>query len=421
MRAALLGGAFVFTSTSTARATILLMRKTILYFAGIAFFSSLSAYLVIYVDSSMAEKLLGHAGILPLYATAAIISICLFLSAPTLLSRIGNSFLFFYLSLAQGAALLALSTGSGGITATIALLIHMSTLGALGYTIDLFLEKAMMSEGNTGKIRGVFLSVGNVALVFSPFIAGSVLQVHDLPFLYLLTFFVFCVSTLISLPMLEYFRDPTYTLISRKGIQESLKGPLGMVILCQMILRVFYAWMAILLPLYLHESLGFSWSKIGIILLVSLLPFVLCEAPIGFLADRVSIVRPTVISGFILLAGATMVLSFQAAPGALLVTALLFISRIGASMVEIGTETHFFKQVSAKDEDSIMLFRITQPVGSLLGACLGSIVLLFVPLTGALAFFGAFVFLGIIFAVGIQKSASSTRSRALSCAPGSRC
>ncbi len=352
----------------------------------------------------MAEALAGASSILPLFAISSVISICFFLAAPTLLSRMGNSLFFFILGALQAGSLLLLAINPDPITSTLALVIHMASLGPLGFALDLFLERATDEFPTVGSVRGAFLTAGNMALVISPIIAGFILEIHSFSFMYGLTLFVFCFFFLISLPMLEHYKDPVYSGISLRGIKKALTGSLSSVMYCQLILRIFFSWMAILLPLYLHQSLGFAWQEVGIILTCSLLPFVVFEAPVGFLIDRFFIVRPTVLCGFLILGGATALLAMQNTPTILLVISLLFISRIGAAMIEIGTEAYFFKQVQAKEEDAIMVFRIVQPFGYLCGTAIASALLLFMNLNDGFMLFGIAMIAGAVCSLHLRST-----------------
>ena len=57
----------------------------------------------------------------------------------------------------------------------------------------------------------------------------------------------------------------------------------------------------------------------------------------------------------------------------------MFVTRIGASLVEVTTESYFFKQTKSNDAQIISFFRITRPLAYVTGAILGSLALLYVP------------------------------------------
>ena len=58
---------------------------------------------------------------------------------------------------------------------------------------------------------------------------------------------------------------------------------------------------------------------------------------------------------------------------------LLFLTRVGASLVETTTESFFFKHTRGTDAHIISFFRITRPLSYVIGALLGSLVLLYLP------------------------------------------
>ncbi len=58
---------------------------------------------------------------------------------------------------------------------------------------------------------------------------------------------------------------------------------------------------------------------------------------------------------------------------------LFFITRVGASLVEITTESYFFKQVRGDDPSMINMFRLARPTATLAGVLVGSLSLLFLP------------------------------------------
>ena len=59
-------------------------------------------------------------------------------------------------------------------------------------------------------------------------------------------------------------------------------------------------------------------------------------------------------------------LSFITGKSIVLWSAILFISRIGASIVEVSTETYFFKHVKATNAGYISLFRMTKNLAFLI-------------------------------------------------------
>lgn len=73
----------------------------------------------------------------------------------------------------------------------------------------------------------------------------------------------------------------------------------------------------------------------------------------------------------------------------------MFVTRVGASLVEVTTESYFFKHTRSSDAQIISFFRITRPLSYILGAVVASLSLLYLP-------FGLmFVTLGLLMVLGI--------------------
>jgi hypothetical protein len=99
--------------------------------------------------------------------------------------------------------------------------------------------------------------------------------------------------------------------------------------------------------------------------------------------------------GFVVLAITASWISFMASASILAWMVLMFINRAGASLVEVTTESYFFKHTSGSDANIISFFRLTRPLALIAGSLVGSIALLYLP------FNLIFVILGLLMAVSI--------------------
>jgi len=86
------------------------------------------------------------------------------------------------------------------------------------------------------------------------------------------------------------------------------------------------------------------------------------------------------------------------APVFLTWTLVLFITRIGASLIEISSESYFFKQIDSTDTNIISFFRNARSVAYILAAIIASATLMF------LDFRFIFLVLGIIVLCGLRYS-----------------
>ena len=145
-------------------------------------------------------------------------------------------------------------------------------------------------------------------------------------------------------------------------------------------LNLFYAIAVLYIPLYLYQTMGLSWTKLGLVFTIMLLPFVLLQLPAGLLADKKWGEKEMLIIGHGLMV-LSLVCIFLINSSAVWVWALvLFISRVGAALAESMQETYFYKKVSVRDVDLINLYRRGGAIGWLLGAGAAFILLPFITL-----------------------------------------
>ena len=371
-----------------------------------AFFAALHFYLVAYITSSVIAERLGDQFVAPLFAGGSVLALIVFFSAPRLLRRIGARGFLTLMALIEGAAILGLAGFSGEIATILSVLAHLGFSSLVGFALDLFLEQATDAESVTGNTRGIFFTATNTALVLSPPLMGLIRTSFSFEMVYLASIAFFVVFLIAMIPLYRSFKDSSYNNVSLAGMRFAFMcADIAPTALAHLSLRLFYALAAIYIPLHL-SSLGFSWPQIGLMLGIALLPFALTTLPAGKLADSRFGEKEIMITGFVIMAGATALLSLSLPHSFVLYAGILFVTRMGASLVDITTETHFFRAVSSRDINSITLFRMLQPVGYIIGVTLAAGILLVLPLQSA---FLAFAFL--ILLIGIPAALRITDFR----------
>jgi len=93
-------------------------------------------------------------------------------------------------------------------------------------------------------------------------------------------------------------------------------------------------------------------------------------------------------SGFLLLIVTTASITFLSATTIWPWVALMFINRVGAALVEVTTESYFFKHTKGTDANLISFFRLTRPLGMVIGSLVGSAALLYLPFNLIFVVFG---------------------------------
>jgi fucose permease len=110
------------------------------------------------------------------------------------------------------------------------------------------------------------------------------------------------------------------------------------------------------------------------------------------------------ITGLIIIAIATMFVAKAPTMTFWILAATLFMTRIGASIVEVSTESYFFRRVHHDDTGSIGFFRNTYPFAYIIAPLLSSVVLKFAPLWTLYIALGVICLLGVIVAKDITKT-----------------
>jgi MFS family permease len=242
----------------------------------------------LFISSSFLETFTSEETVGLIYTIASIITALALFGALKLLPILGNYKTTLLLVVLETASLIAMSI-SGSIEWILpAYIIHFVVTTILFFNIDIFLENYTKDSG-TGGIRGFAYSLASIAWMCAPFIAGFVVGTDNLYWR------AFAVGLLFLIPFgliiafaLKDFKDPIYRATS---LLTDLKSVIKnqdkrWIFLSGFLLKVFFAWMVIYTPIYLHEYIGFNFQEIGIIFAVMMLPYILLEWPIGKLEDK---------------------------------------------------------------------------------------------------------------------------------------
>lgn len=275
---------------------------------------------------------------------------------------------------------------------------HQALPPILLFSLDIILEGSIHSEGVTGRIRSVYLTILNTAFLIAPFIATALIFYRSFQNVYLwslASLLIFACVTIEALWRIK-LRKP-------KEIEfgSSLKHFIGQKDLLRIfslnfLLQAFYALMVIYVPIYLRTVIGFGWPQIGLLFTIMLVPFVIFEAPLGRLFDSFQIERDTLMIGFILMAGSTFLMAASHSSSMLIWACLLFISRIGASFVEVSSEYAFFSRVNEQHAEFIGIFRMTEPAAYVLAPLLAGLVTLAAPTASVFEVIAVLALVGLV-------------------------
>ncbi len=356
------------------------MTRRFIYLAG--FFLIFSAALSYYVNSTFLAGLVGAKRVGLVYAAAALLAIISLIAAARLARRFNLLWPSRVLGLTLTAGYLGLALAARSPTIQIQLqlaffLIVYATIVTLSFWLDLQLE-SRSRDAETGRIRGGYLTVINAAILLAPFVSGATLAYGQN---FRLIYGLGALATLPLLYLLFYRFAEQPRLLAGPSLRQKLADSnLRRVLGLDFLLNLFYFVMVIYLPLYLHETLDFGWEKIGAIFTIMLLPFVLIQYPLGWLADRRWGEKEVMIAGLAIAGLATLPIAWLDSRSWLVWAGLLFATRVGASAWEAMKESYLFKHVTAADRAVIGLSRLTSPGAYLIGSLASFLLLKIIPL-----------------------------------------
>lgn len=368
---------------------------------------SIHYFLIIYINSSSLERYFSASTVGFLYIAGSVLGLFLFLTAPYFIARKSTYRYLITVTLLECAVTIGLAQTAVPALVAWFFVLHCSLVPMILYSLDVYLEDATQMESSTGMIRGAYLTLTNIVLVVSPLLTGLLMKNLSFENVY---FF----SALALLPLIwlieKYLmnsepRAPKRTSLSRSLALVFKQKNLKYSISAQFILQFFYAWVVIYLPLYLINKVGFDWQALGLLFTIMLLPFMIFELPVGWIADHKYGEKEFMIFGFIAMSIAASLLTLSYEKTFAIWAILLFFSRFGASFVEVTNESYFFKQVQSDDSDIISLFRMTRPFAYILAPLIATISL------SLLSFSATFWVLGCITLLGSMCAFQITDTR----------
>ncbi len=354
---------------------------------------NLQAFLVAYSNSTYLEQFTTAEVVGLLYTVGSCLSILIFLFISRILKKVGNT--KFTLSIAAILLFSLLVMGTSTFTPFIItfFVIFLVASPLLYMSLDVFSESLIgNNEASTGSRRGLALSLMSLAGAAGPLLVALLVGDNDanLTRTYLAASVAGVAFMTLTLVHFRQFKDPKYKEVRIMHTLQTFFAVRDMrnAFLTHLSLQMFFAWTIIYIPLYLATEIGFSWDKIGTIVGLGLFAYVVCEWPIGWLADRAWGEKELMASGFLLLIVTTASITFLSATTIWPWVALMFINRVGAALVEVTTESYFFKHTKGTDANLISFFRLTRPLGMVIGSLVGSAALLYLPFNLIFVVFG---------------------------------
>lgn len=377
-----------------------------IYFISIIF--TFHTLLVAYINSSYMENYLSPEGVGALFSIGSAVAVIAFLFISRVLRKIGNIKLTIALAMLDVAALVVLGLTDFRATAIVAFVTFLIVNPLLFLNIDIFAESIIGSnESKTGSRRGLTLTLKSIAAVCAPLTMGLIIDgSDDLSPVYFTAAGVFVIFIIFVLVKFKSFEDPHYNHLKlNKSLYQVWKNSdIRNVLLAQLTLQMFFAWAVIYIPLYLSTEIGFAWDTISYIISAGLFAYVILEWPVGVLADKILGEKELMITGFSVLVATASCIAFMSHSSVLTWMILVFMTRVGAALVEVTTESYFFKHMEGDDAPMIGFFRLMRPLSILIGSLLGSAALLYLPFNLIFVVLGMLMIPGIFFALALKDT-----------------
>lgn len=368
-------------------------------------FISFHYSLIVYVNSTFLNNFFSETQISALYIIGSIVNTFLLLNASRISEKIGTYRFAVYCIVIEFISTLGMAVSTTPFLVGLYFMIYVVTISLLLFNMDVFIEDVSKGDSITGSIRATYLTVTNITLVIAPSLVAVLLFKNHYPFVYI-------ASCLFLVPLYYFFKrlkgvkTPTLQHIKvKETLIEYVKNKnLYNIFISNFLLQLFYAYMIIYVPLYLEKYIGFSWSEIGLMFTIMLLPFILFEVPVGEMADDKYGEKEFLTIGFIIMGLATLFISFVTVKVFWIWAVILFITRIGASFVEISSESYFFKQVNPEKTDVMSFFRISRPLSFIVAPLLATVILQFISFQYIFIFIGSVMIMGTYYSLALKDT-----------------
>lgn len=343
------------------------------------FFVSFHYALIIYINSSFLSNIFSDAQVSALYIIASIFTTLTLLNTSRMLEKIGLYRFTLYVVIIEFLCTLGLAVANSPILVGTYFTLHTISIAMILFNMDVYVENVSNDKSIVGEIRATYLTIANATIVLAPIFIAIIVTDSIYSYIYLLS----SISIIPLYFLIKKFKDiihkPVAHMQIRQAVMDYMKDiDLYNVFVAQFILQLFYAFMIVYTPLYLQKYIGFSWSEIGIIFTIMLLPFILFELPVGELSDSKYGEKEFMTIGFVIMGLSTLFISFITVKIFWMWAVILFITRIGASFVEISVETYFFKKVDDEKTNVVSLFRVARPISFIIAPILATIAFQFI-------------------------------------------
>ena len=375
----------------------------ILYIVGFIF--SFTSSIPAFINSSFLKSITSENIIGVLYSVASIFSLFCLILIPKILKKFGNYKVTFFLVIVQFINFLCLAFLQNIYLILISFMLSGAITTIIYFNLDVFIEHFSINSV-TGGIRSIYLTCINLAWLLSPWIAGVIVGKCSYRHIYLIVALIMVPLIFIVSSNLKKFKDPEYKTFDIVATIKSISTNANIknIVVCSLLLQSFYAFMIVYTPIYLNQYIGFSWTDIGIMFSIALLPFVFIQIPLGYLADKKYGEKEILSIGLIIIGISTSVIPFIRDNNFVFWVTVLFIGRTGAAIIEVMCDTYFFKNVKDKNLNLINLYRTVTPLAYIITPIIATVILFFIPLSNIFLILGLLMIFGLKYSLALKDT-----------------
>lgn len=369
-----------------------------------SFILGASAALILYLESDYFKTATGSDNVTVFFIFAYSIALVLIFNWHRLIRAFGKKRVFLGNLFVKAVVVLTLANLPVGKTGILFLMGYIILTVLSWIDLDILLETCSRDK-KTGQIRGAYLTIMNAGYLVAPFFAGTIIDKYGFqPVFFAAAMLIFAVW------IICFFKLKNIDSTTAKGVnfmellkKLSVRKNVLRIYYVSFLLEFFYALMIIYTPLYLLE-LGFSWTEIGIVFTIMLLPFVLFQYPAGWLADKKYEERDMIVFSLLVMAFSTLAIFFISSKSLFLWALVLFCTRIGASLIEVLRDSYFYKRIDCRDVDIINFFRSVRPAAYIIGLLIATPVAYCLHIRFVFPLISIFVITGIFAAKNMASS-----------------
>lgn len=376
----------------------------ILYLLGLLL--GVSSALPAYIQSSSLEQFVDVKMVGLFFLLANILSVATILFFPKAIKKLGNYATTRVNVILYIISLFGLALSNNSVVALLSLILLTITSNLIWINMDVLVE-SFSSTTSTGRTRTIYFTFINAGWIMAPALSAYLVGVGGFSLSFLIAGLLavpFCLIFLFAGQKLKdnihYQKGSTKILIKRMWRSHNLRG----IFMVSLLLQIFYNSAVVYIPLHLIQNLHMNWSDLGLIFSLMLLPFIILEIPAGIIADKYIGEKEILFVGLIILMLSTFLFFYIESTSIIIWGTILFISRIGAALIEAMRETYFFKIIDAEDVGYINIFRTTAPLGYIIGPTIAITILFFLPLQYLFLCLSILMISGLFFTASIKDT-----------------